>query len=144
MNSDIDALAGAAYKLSAADARLRGRATRSPDALSLTHARALRSLADDGPLTVTALAARVETSKAAVTQLVNGLVAAGLVSREPSEIGDRRVVTVALTAAGHARHRARQRHLEQSLDTIVAGLDTEQIHLVASVLVQLAGLYDSL
>ncbi|MER5407452.1 MFS transporter [Streptomyces sp. NPDC002769] len=45
-------LARAAYSLSAADARLRGRATRHQGALSLTHARALRVLAEQGPLSV--------------------------------------------------------------------------------------------
>ena len=44
----VDELARAAYKLSAADARLRGRATRDPDALSLTHARALLTSAPEG------------------------------------------------------------------------------------------------
>ena len=83
----IDELARAAYKLSAADARLRGRATREPTALSLTHARALKSLAESGPMTIGALAERVETTGAAVTQLVNGLVRAGLVTRERASTG---------------------------------------------------------
>ncbi|WP_218040037.1 hypothetical protein [Streptomyces paromomycinus] len=39
-------------KSGAADARLRGRATRTPGALSLTHARALRVLTQSGPLSI--------------------------------------------------------------------------------------------
>ena len=48
----IAELARAAYTLSASDARLRGRATRDPQALSLTHARALKNLAECGPMTI--------------------------------------------------------------------------------------------
>jgi MarR family transcriptional regulator, organic hydroperoxide resistance regulator len=140
----IDEIASAAYKLSASDARLRGRATRDPGALSLTHARALRSLAECGPLTIGALAERVETTSAAVTQLINGLEKAGLVTRERAETGDRRVATVALTAAGRARHIERQTHLERSLDEALADLDTGQLRSVATVLLRLTDLYDTL
>ena len=140
----IDQLAGAAYKLSAADARLRGRATREPDALSLTHARALRSLAEHGPMTIGALADRVETTGAAVTQLVTGLTRAGLVTRERAETGDRRVATVALTDAGRARHAERQTHLERSLEQITADLDAEHVLTATNILLRLAELYDTL
>ena len=140
----VDELARAAYKLSAADARLRGRATRDPDALSLTHARALKSLAECGPLTIGALAERVETTSAAVTQLVNGLARAGLVTRERAETGDRRVATVSLTAVGHSRHIERQTHLDRSLDVALADLEDDQVQSVASVLLRLADLYDTL
>lgn len=144
LRAPIDQVAGAAYKLSAADARLRGRATRDPDALSLTHARALRSLADHGPMTVNALADRVETTSAAVTQLVTGLSRAGLVTRERAETGDRRVATVALTDAGLARHRQRQAHLERALEEIAADLGDEQLTAAATVMRRLAELYDTL
>jgi MarR family transcriptional regulator, organic hydroperoxide resistance regulator len=140
----IGELAKAAYKLSASDARLRGRATREPGALSLTHARALKSLAECGPMTIGALAERVETTSAAVTQLVNGLARAGLVTRERAETGDRRVATVSLTAAGHARHIERQTQLERSLDEALADLDATQVQSVATVLLRLADLYDTL
>ena len=99
----LDQLARAAYSLSAADSRLRGRATRTPGALSLTHARALRVLAEEGPLPVGRLAAATETTGAATTQLVNGLAAAGYVTRE-RPAADKRSVLVALTDAGHRRH----------------------------------------
>lgn len=140
----LDELARAAYKLSAADSRLRGRATREPGALSLTHARALKSLADSGPMTIGALAERVETTSAAVTQLVTGLEKAGLVTRERSVTGDRRIATVALTAAGRARHLERQTHLERSLDKALADLDAAQVESVSAVLLRLADLYDTL
>ncbi|BBY29133.1 MarR family winged helix-turn-helix transcriptional regulator [Mycolicibacterium sediminis] len=141
--SAIGELAGAAYALSAADARLRGRATRDPEALSLTHARALKSLAD-GPLTVGALAERVETTSAAVTQLVTGLERAGYVTRVRALSGDRRTATVALTSAGRARHAERQRHLDRALARITADLDLAQVRTAATVLTRLVHLYDEL
>jgi hypothetical protein len=98
----IDELAKAAYKLSASDARLRGRATREPGALSLTHARALKSLAECGPMTIGALAERVETTI------------------------------------------ERQTQLERSLDEALADLDATQVQSVATVLLRLADLYDTL
>ncbi|MEV5785443.1 MarR family transcriptional regulator [Streptomyces sp. NPDC048448] len=89
-------LARAAYSPSAADARLRGRATRHQGALSLTHARALRVLAEQGPLSVRRLADRTETTSAGATQLVTALVKAGYVVKEPDP-DNRRAVLVTLT-----------------------------------------------
>jgi DNA-binding MarR family transcriptional regulator len=140
----VKQLARAAYKLSAADSRLRGRATRDPDALSLTHARALKCLAELGPMTIGALAEQVETTSAAVTQLVTGLERAGFVTRERAKTGDRRIATVSLTAAGRARHLERQTHLERSLDEVVAGLDPAHVQSASTILLRLADLYDTL
>jgi MarR family transcriptional regulator, organic hydroperoxide resistance regulator len=139
----IDELARAAYKLSAADSRLRGRATRHAGALSLTHARALKSLDENGPMTIGALALSVETTGPAVTQLVTGLEAAGFVTRTRGET-DRRVSTVSLTKAGRDRHRKRQRHLQHSLVELTEDLDAAGIETAATVLRRLADLYDTL
>jgi DNA-binding MarR family transcriptional regulator len=53
-----------------------------------------------GPRPVTALAAIEQVSPPAITKMVTALEAAGLVSRQRSG-GDRRVVLVAATPAGH-------------------------------------------
>ncbi|MFF0414013.1 MarR family winged helix-turn-helix transcriptional regulator [Kitasatospora sp. NPDC004745] len=139
----LDLLARAAYRLSAADARLRGRATRTPGALSLTHARALRTLADQGPLTIGQLAAGTETTGAATTQLVNGLVAAGYVTRtRPPK--DKRSVVVTLTDAGRERHRQRQQALTEALHTDLADHDAAALERAAEVLHRLSAVYDRL
>ncbi|MEU8920502.1 MarR family transcriptional regulator [Kitasatospora sp. NPDC048545] len=139
----LDRLSRAAYRLSAADARLRGRATRTPGALSLTHARALRTLADQGPLTISGLAAGTETTGAATTQLVNGLVAAGYVTRtRPPE--DKRSVVVTLTDAGRERHRQRQEALTDALHTDLSDYDAEALDRAAEVLHRLSAVYDRL
>ncbi|MEU4898198.1 MarR family transcriptional regulator [Streptomyces sp. NPDC044780] len=139
----LDQLARAAYSLSAADARLRGRATRTPGALSLTHARALRALAESDPLSINQLAAATETTAAAATQLVNGLVAAGYVTRErPTH--DKRSVQVSLTDAGRARHQERQTLLTEALTSALAHHDTIALDAATDVLRRLAAIYDQL
>ncbi|WP_035793613.1 MarR family winged helix-turn-helix transcriptional regulator [Kitasatospora mediocidica] len=139
----LDQLARAAYSLSAADARLRGRATRTPGALSLTHARALRVLAEDGPLPVNQLAARTETTGAATTQLVNGLAEAGYVTRE-RHTSDKRSVLVTLTATGRGRHDERQQALADALSEALGHIDTSTLDAATDVLRRLAGIYDAL
>ncbi|WP_030243295.1 MarR family winged helix-turn-helix transcriptional regulator [Streptomyces sp. NRRL S-350] len=139
----LDRLARAAYRLSASDSRLRGRATRTPGALSLTHARALRTLADQGPLTISRLAAGTETTGAATTQLVNGLVAAGYVTRtRPPD--DKRSVVVTLTDAGRERHRQRQEALTDALHTDLGDFDDDALDRAAEVLHRLSAVYDRL
>ncbi|MFC4080557.1 MarR family winged helix-turn-helix transcriptional regulator [Amycolatopsis samaneae] len=137
-------MARAAYRLSAADSRLRGRATRNTEALSLAHARALKSLAEHGPMTVKQLAEHVETTGAAVTQLVNGLVTAGYLTRERAGSGDRRTSIVTLTEAGLRRHEERDRVLAVSLRELTRDLDERAIDAAGTVLTRLASLYDRL
>ncbi|MEV0261167.1 MarR family transcriptional regulator [Streptomyces sp. NPDC050617] len=139
----LNALSRAAYSLSAADARLRGRATRNPGALSLTHARALRVLAERGPLSIAELAAGVETTGAAATQLVNGLAKAGYVLREPDP-ANRRAVRVSLTDQGLDRHREREGVLADALAKSFAHLGTEDLAVAADALRRLGGIYDEL
>jgi DNA-binding MarR family transcriptional regulator len=139
----LDDFARAVYTLSAADARLRGRATRVPGALSFPHARALRVLAELGPLTITQLSAHTETSGAAVTQLVNGLVTAGYVTRSRTD-EDRRSVVVSITPQGLERHSARQALLAEAFEATLGHLGTAQIVATADVLRALAALYDEL
>ncbi|MFJ3671090.1 MarR family winged helix-turn-helix transcriptional regulator [Streptomyces sp. NPDC090106] len=139
----LEALARAAYSLSAADARLRGRATRTPGALSLTHARALRVLAERGPLSIAELAAGVETTSPAATQLVNGLARAGYVDRRPDP-ANRRAVRVSLTPEGRERHRSRERALSGALDTALAELGGQDITVATEVLIRLGAIYDEL
>ncbi|GAA5105614.1 MarR family winged helix-turn-helix transcriptional regulator [Nocardia iowensis] len=139
----LDQLARTAYRLSAADSRLRGRATRSPEALSLTHARALRVLAEQGPLTIGQLAAGTETTGAATTQLINGLVAAGYVTRERVP-GDKRSVLVSLTDAGRIRGRERAAAMSAALREELADQDIAELRSAAAVLTRLIAIYDRL
>ncbi|MFI0156771.1 MarR family winged helix-turn-helix transcriptional regulator [Streptomyces lydicus] len=111
--------------------------------ISLTHARALRVLADTGPLPIGQLAAATETTGAATTQLVNGLAAAGYVTRE-RPVDDKRSVLVTLTDTGRRRHHERQTALAQALDTALAHYETTALDTATDVLRQLAAIYDQL
>jgi MarR family transcriptional regulator, organic hydroperoxide resistance regulator len=125
----------------AADARLRGRATRVPGALSLTHARALRVLAEQGPLSIGQLAAGTETTEAATTQLVNGLAAAGYVTRtRPPD--NKRTTVVALTDEGRARHDQHKHLVAETLDAALTQYDAPALNSAAEILDCLRPIYD--
>ncbi|AOZ50496.1 MarR family winged helix-turn-helix transcriptional regulator [Chromobacterium vaccinii] len=136
-------LSRAAYSLSAADARLRGRATRQAGALSLSHARVLRILAEEGALPVARLAELTETTGAGVTQLVNGLSEQGYVEKAKS-LADKRSVLVGLTELGLARHRERERLLAEVLERELRGMDDQALDAAAEVLRALGGVYNQL
>jgi DNA-binding MarR family transcriptional regulator len=118
-------------------------ATRTPGALSLTPARALRVLAEEGPLSSKKLPERTETTGAGATQLVNGLEQAGCVARERPP-GDRRSVVVTLTAAGTQRHRERERLLADALNDTLHDLDDPALDAATEVLRRLALIHDGL
>ncbi|ATL70453.1 MarR family winged helix-turn-helix transcriptional regulator [Nocardia terpenica] len=139
----LDALSRVIYRLSAADARLRGRATRSPEALSLTHARALRVLYEQGPQSIRDLAIGTETTPPAATQLVNGLVSAGYVTRERAP-GDQRSVVVQLTDAGRTRYQDREQATHRALLEELADQNTEALNTATAVLNRMITIYDRL
>ncbi|MEN2426446.1 MarR family winged helix-turn-helix transcriptional regulator [Chromobacterium vaccinii] len=136
-------LSRAAYSLSAADARLRGRATRQAGALSLSHARVLRILAEEGALPVARLAELTETTGAGVTQLVNGLSEQGYVEKAKS-LADKRSVLVGLTELGLARHRERERLLAEVLERELRSMDDQALDAASEVLRALGGVYNQL
>lgn len=139
----LSCLVRAAYSLSAADARLRGRATRTSGALSLTHARALRILAERGPLSIRELAEATETTGAATTQLVDGLTTAGYVTRERVP-NDKRSVAVTLTPVGRCRHREREQILNEALNDALGNHTSTEIDAATDILRRLAAIYDQL
>ncbi|MCD4503116.1 MarR family winged helix-turn-helix transcriptional regulator [Chromobacterium piscinae] len=136
-------LSRAAYSLSAADARLRGRATRQAGALSLSHARVLRILAEEGALPVARLAELTETTGAGATQLVNGLSEQGYVEKAKS-LADKRSVLVGLTELGLARHRERERLLAEVLERELRSMDDQALDAASEVLRALGGVYNQL
>ncbi|MGH9088769.1 MAG: MarR family winged helix-turn-helix transcriptional regulator [Acidimicrobiales bacterium] len=92
----IDALLMAGHRVrTATDARLR------EEGLSLSRLKVLRLLAE-GPRSMGHVSAALEVVPRSTTDLVDGLVAAGLVERCPHPT-DRRVVLLDLTAEGRSR-----------------------------------------
>jgi DNA-binding MarR family transcriptional regulator len=85
----------------------------------------------------TDLASRLRISPRSVTEVVDGLVQAGLLERTPDP-RDRRAVSLDLTAEGHAQVRAIQQSREQVAGTLFDTLsahDREQLQRILGSLV---------
>jgi DNA-binding MarR family transcriptional regulator len=89
------------------------------------------------------IATATETTNAAATQLVNGLVSAGYVTRERSP-NDKRSAVVALTESGIQRHRDRQTALTRALQAAFTDHDSTALDAATDVLRRLAVIYDQL
>jgi DNA-binding MarR family transcriptional regulator len=104
--------------------------------LSVSQAWALRALAERGPLAMGALAEELRLSVSAATRVVDPLARRKLVRREPGS-SDRRVRTVALTAAG-SRLWARVEGELLAIDRrVLAGLAPREREAVIRVIVAL-------
>lgn len=84
-----------------------------------------------------------ETSTAAVTQLLKGLVGAGYVDKQEAT-DDRRKVRVKLTAAGRARHRQREANIQQWMQQALAQYSDAELSATTQILRQLGALHDAL
>ena len=97
----------------------------APLGLTYAQARALRLVAEAGPLRMAELAAQLEVVPRSATTMVDALEAAGLVTRHPDP-GDRRSVLVALTEAGrHLLDRLETARRDSALE-VFGGLDVAQ------------------
>lgn len=95
----------------------------------------LRRLDEDGPLSLSELAARTDMDPAATGRQVRQLEAGGLVERRPSD-RDGRVTVVAATVAGRDAHRAVQAVGRQHLADALDGWSTEELARFADLLVR--------
>jgi len=112
---------GRSFKaLLAAVRRLRGRETRQHGGLSA---------ADLAPATA--------------TEMLEGLAAAGLVTRERSE-RDRRVVLISLTARGRTLVEERREHLQPRWRAALAEFSDDELRCAARVLDRLQDMFDEL
>jgi MarR family transcriptional regulator, organic hydroperoxide resistance regulator len=123
--------------------RLRGRDTHRPGELSYAQFHLLFGLAGDCALSTSQLAAAADLSPATVTQMLDGLVAMGLVERTRSET-DRRVVTCELTDRGRELIAEKRAHWEGRWRTALADFSTEELAAAAAVLERLREMYDQL
>jgi DNA-binding MarR family transcriptional regulator len=93
---------------------------------------ALRAIARE-ELTASELARRAGVSGPAATQLVNGLAEAGLVQRLPSP-GDRRRVSLALSAEGSDAYRSAEAALSRGVDALLGDLPRPEADALARLL----------
>jgi DNA-binding MarR family transcriptional regulator len=135
---------GAAFKgTMAAIRRLRGRETHRHGELSFAQYQLLFGLAGDCELSTSKLATAADLAPATVTQMLDGLVATGLVERTRSE-RDRRVVTCALTDHGREVVTERRADWERRWRQTLSGFSTDEISTAAAVIGRLRTMYDEL
>jgi DNA-binding MarR family transcriptional regulator len=129
--------------LQAALRRLRGRDTHRPGELSLAQYHLLFGLAEAGELSAGELATTAGLAPATVTQMLDGLVAMGLVERLRCH-RDRRIVTCVLTERGLAAVAQRHEQVRGRWDRALAGFDTAELSVAAAVLERLREMFDEL
>lgn len=135
---------GAAFKgLMGALRRMRGRETHRAGELSHAQYHLLFGLAECGELSASRLAAAADVTPATVTQMLDGLVAMGLVERTRSD-RDRRVVTVALTDRGRELLTQKRAAWEQRWRETLVGFSSDELASAAAVLASLRAMYDTL
>lgn len=135
---------GRAFKrATAAVRRLRGRETRRPGELSDAQYGLLFGLCDREELSSGELALAADLSPATATEMLDGLVAAGLVQRRRSE-RDRRVVLISLTGRGAALIDERRARYEPLWRATLAEFSNEELLTAAAVLERLRAMFDQL
>ncbi len=123
--------------------RLRGRETRVHGELSDAQYGLLFSLRDHITLPTSELACLADLSPATATGMLDGLAAAGLVSRVRSE-RDRRVVLTSLTERGEALVEERHARFAPRFNAALAEFSDAELRTAAAVLDRLHVMFDEL
>jgi DNA-binding MarR family transcriptional regulator len=133
---------GRAFKSAMASVRrLRGRETHRPGEISYAQFGLLFSLAEGGTRSSRELAERADLSPATVTQMLDHLAAAGLVTRVRSD-DDRRVVLTSLTPRGRDLVEQRRARMEPQWRSALDEFSDDELRIAASVLDRLSALFD--
>jgi DNA-binding MarR family transcriptional regulator len=127
----------------AAVRRLRGRETHRPGELTDAQYGLLFCLRDQNQMSVRELAYAADLSPASVTEMLEGLMAAGLVERERSD-RDRRVVLTSLTESGRGLVEERRARFEPRFRAAMEPFGEDELVVAAAVLERLRGLFDEI
>ena len=127
----------------AAVRRLRGRETHRPGELTDAQYSLLFCLRDQAQMSVRDLAYAADLSPASVTEMLEGLSAAGLVERERSD-RDRRVVLTSLTESGRGLVEERRARFEPRLRAALEPFGEDELVIAAAVLERLRGLFEEI
>jgi DNA-binding MarR family transcriptional regulator len=127
----------------AAVRRLRGRETRHPGGLTDAQYSLLFCLRDRSEMSVRDLAEAADLSPASVTEMLEGLAAAGLVKRHRSD-RDRRVVLTSLTDGGLALVEERRARFEPRFRAALEGFSEDELVVAAAVLDRLHDLFEEI
>jgi DNA-binding MarR family transcriptional regulator len=123
--------------------RMRGRETRCPGELTDAQYSLLFCLRDQSQLSLRDLADAAELSPASVTEMLEGLAAAGLVERMRSD-RDRRIVLTSLTDSGRALVEERRARFEPRLRAALSHFTEQELLTAAAVLERLRGMFEEL
>jgi DNA-binding MarR family transcriptional regulator len=133
---------GRAFKAAmAAVRRLRGRETHHPGDLSYAQYGLLFGLADGGTRSARELAILADLAPATVTQMLDSLAAAGLVTRVRSD-EDKRIVLTSLTARGRAVTEQHRAEMEPRWRAAMSEFSDDELRVAAAVLDRLHDLFD--
>jgi MarR family transcriptional regulator, organic hydroperoxide resistance regulator len=125
----------------AAVRRLRGRETHRPGELTDAQYSLLFCLRDHTHMSVRDLAYAADLSPASVTEMLEGLTAAGYVERQRSE-RDRRVVFTSLTDGGRALVEERRARFEPRLRAALEPFSEAELLAAAAVLDRLRDMFE--
>jgi MarR family transcriptional regulator, organic hydroperoxide resistance regulator len=135
---------GRAFKAAMASVRrLRGRETQRPGELSHAQYSLLFGLADGTARSASDLAQLADLSPATVTQMLEHLVATGLVIRVRSDT-DRRVVLTSLTERGRSVVEDQRARIEPRWRAALSEFSDQELMTAAAVLDRLSTLFDEL
>lgn len=135
---------GRAFKAAnAALRRMRGRETHHPGELSYAQYGLLFGLCDGVPRSLRELAIAADVSPATAAEMLDSLVAAGLVERVRS-VQDKRVVLTSLTERGHALIDERRVRYERRWRSALKEFSDEELLAAAAVLDRVRGMFDEL
>jgi DNA-binding MarR family transcriptional regulator len=135
---------GAAFKgMMGAVRRLRGRDTQRAGELSFAQYHLLFGLSEESALSTSKLAVAADLAPATVTQMLDGLVAMGLVERTRSE-EDRRVVACSLTDRGRELIGEKRAHWEQRWRRAMSEFSTEELATAAAVVERMRAMYEEI
>jgi DNA-binding MarR family transcriptional regulator len=123
--------------------KVRGRETNRPGQISFAQYGLLHGLAGECERSARDLAEHADLSPATVTQMLEHLEAAGLVTRTRSE-QDRRVVLSVLTERGAAVVAERQARMEPKWQAAVAEFSESELAVASRVLNRLADYFDEM
>jgi DNA-binding MarR family transcriptional regulator len=123
--------------------RMRGRELHHPDELSYAQYGLLFGLAAGGRMSARELAVAADVSPSTVTEMLDGLTAAGLVQRIRSD-EDKRIVLTSLTEHGKALVDERQAHYEPHWRATLAEFSDEELRTAAAVLDRMRQMFDEL
>jgi DNA-binding MarR family transcriptional regulator len=121
--------------------RMRGRESHCPGELTDAQYSLLFCLRDQSQLSLRDLADAADLSPASVTEMLEGLAAAGLVERHRSD-RDRRVVFTSLTDGGRGLVEERRARFEPRLRAALEGFSEDELVVAASVLERLRDLFE--